>query len=97
MEKRLNGKTMRRGIAKPHPAATNGQRILTALSSVFQTPQARGTPTKAQNIAALASSPPNPMPYEHDEPALPALAVAACSLATSASLMCHFASTGLIR
>lgn len=38
------------------------QKILTALSSVFQTPQASGMPTKAQNSAALASSPPKPMP-----------------------------------
>src|SRR6185312_10424590 len=64
------------------------QSILTALSKVFHTPQASGMPTKAQNSAALASSPPNPMPYEPDGPEFPALAVAACSLATSASLMC---------
>src|SRR6187431_299664 len=70
--------------------APRTQSILTALSSVFHTPQASGMPTKAQNSAALASSPPNPMPYEPDGPDAPALAVAACSLATSASLICHF-------
>jgi hypothetical protein len=50
------------GRQLPSRDATRDQKILTALSSVFQTPQASGIPTKAQNNAALPSSPPNPMP-----------------------------------
>src|SRR6266478_1234350 len=74
-----------------------GQNILAALSSVFQTPQASGMPTKAQNSAALTSNPPLPMPNEPCWIAASPLALAACSLATSTSLMCHFGLTGLIR
>src|SRR5580704_12668185 len=73
------------------------QRILAALCSVSQTPHARGMPTKAQNSAALASRPPLPMPYDPDADGPDALAAPACSFATSASLMYHFGSTGLIR
>ena len=51
-----------RATNKGRPGEKPDQKILTALSSVFQTPQSRGTPTKAQNNAALASSPPNPIP-----------------------------------
>src|SRR6478735_3652030 len=83
-------------ISVPRPVISD-QSILTALSSVFHTPHSSGMPTKAQNKAALASSPPNPMPYDPEGPDAPTLALAACSLATSASLMCHFRSTGLIR
>src|SRR5215468_1009399 len=73
------------------------QKILTALSKVFQTPQASGMPTNSQNNAAFASSPPLPMPNDPCWIAASLLALAACSLATSASLMCHLGSTGLIR
>src|SRR6266481_8900514 len=38
--------------------------IFAALSKVFHTPQASGMPTKAQNKAALTSSPPLPIPNE---------------------------------
>src|SRR5882757_2081818 len=94
----LNGKTKGvTGRTSPSRDAMNGQKILAALCSVIQTPHARGMPTKAQNSAALASSPPNPMPNDPDGPDELALAVAACSFATSASLMCHLWSTGLIR
>src|SRR5215475_203040 len=72
------------------------QKILTALSKVFQTPQASGMPTNSQNNAAFASSPPLPMPNDPCWIAASLLALAACSLATSASLMCHLESTGLI-
>src|SRR5882724_5193593 len=95
----LNGDTGRGGFSPPCPGpftAVN-QRILAALSSVFQTPQASGIPTKAQNSAALASRPPLPMPNEPDGVEAELFAVAACSLATSSGLMCHFALTGLIR
>jgi hypothetical protein len=61
------------------------QKILAALSNVFHTPQASGIPTNSQSSAALASSPPLPMPNEPCWIA-PLLALAACSLATSASL-----------
>src|SRR5258708_14858844 len=82
-----------------HPAVISGnQKILTALSSVFHTPQASGTPTNAQNSAALTSSPPVPMPPNEPDCTPAALfALAACSLATSSALMFHFGSTGLIR
>src|SRR5437763_453251 len=73
------------------------QKILAALSSVFQTPQASGTPTKAQNSTALMSNPPLPMPNEPCWTAASPFALAACSLATCPSLMCHFGLTGLIR
>src|SRR6478672_2077347 len=73
------------------------QKILAALSNVFHTPQASGIPTNNQNSAALASSPPLPMPNERCWIAAPLLALAACSLATSASLMCHLGLTSLIR
>src|SRR6266478_1999024 len=80
------------------PAAMSGdQKILIALSSVFHTPQASGIPTKAQNSAALASSPPLPMPNEPCWIAASLFALADCSLATSSVLMCHLWSTGLIR
>jgi hypothetical protein len=82
--------------ALPPHVFGDDQRIVAALCSVIQTPQGSGIPTNAQNIAALASSPPKPMPYDPEGPDAPAFAVAACSLATSASLLCHFASTGLI-
>src|SRR6266702_3064345 len=73
------------------------QKILSALSSVFQTPQASGMPTKAQNSAALPSSPPLPMPNEPCWIDASLLALAAWSPATSFSLIFHFGSTGLIR
>src|SRR5690349_13115790 len=73
------------------------QRILAALSSVFQTPQASGMPTNSQNSAACQSSPPLPMPNEPCAVIASRLAVAACSLATSSALMCHLGSTGLTR
>src|ERR1700733_4807707 len=91
----LMGKTEDRGTIK-RPAAMTDQKIWAALCSVIQTPHARGMPTKAQNKAALASKPPLPMPNDPDGDAPEELAPA-CSLATSASLMCHFGSTGLIR
>src|ERR1700738_2386399 len=72
-------------------------KIAAALSSVTQTPQASGMPTKAQNSAALRSRPPLPMPNEPYCTAAALFALAACSLATSASLMCHFGLTGLNR
>jgi hypothetical protein len=50
---------------------------LAALTRVIHTPQASGIPTKAQNTAAFASSPPNPIPCEPVEMAL--FALAACS------------------
>jgi len=52
--------------------------------------QASGMPTKAQNSAALASSPPLPMPNEPCCTAASLFALAACSLVTSSVLMCHF-------
>src|ERR1700686_4481383 len=80
------------------PAEISGdQKILIALSSVFHTPQASGMPTKAQNSAALASSPPRPMPNEPCWIAASLFALADCSLETSSVLMCHLWSTGLIR
>src|SRR5258708_38369848 len=80
------------------PAEISGnQKILSALSSVFHTPQASGMPTNAQNSAALTSRPPVPMPNEPDCTPAALFALAACSLATSSALMFHFGSTGLIR
>src|SRR5471032_27703 len=73
------------------------QKILTTLSRVLYTPQASGMPTKAQNSAALASSPPLPMPNEPCWIAASLFALADCSLETSSVLMCHLWSTGLIR
>src|SRR5258708_36781922 len=80
------------------PAVISGnQKIFAALSSVFHTPQASGTPTNAQNSAALTSRPPVPMPNEPDCTAAALFALAACSFVPSAALMFHFGSTGLIR
>src|SRR3954447_12954517 len=73
------------------------QMILIALSRVFHTPQASGTPTKTQNSAALASSPPLPMPNEPWCTPASLLALAACNLVTSSGLMFHLGSTGLMR
>src|SRR6267142_2520241 len=81
----------------PDPFTVVNQKILAALCSVIQTPHASGIPTKAQNSAAFASRPPNPMPNEPDGVEAELFAVAACSLATSSALMCHFELTGLIR
>src|ERR1700680_543763 len=72
------------------PAEISGdQKILIALSSVFHTPQASGTPTNNQNSAALRSTPPLPMPNDPCCIAESLFALAACSLATSSALMCH--------
>src|SRR5262249_16446185 len=73
------------------------QRILAALSNVFQTPHASGMPTKSKNSAACQSSPPLPMPNEPCCVAASRLAVAAWSFATSSALMYHLGSTGLTR
>jgi hypothetical protein len=54
-------------------------------------------PTKAQNNAALPSSPPLPMPNEPCGIAASLLVRAACNLATSSALMYHFGLTGLTR
>src|SRR5438105_427997 len=88
----LRPPAQRRGMRpalSPRRLAMFDQKILAALWSVIQTPHARGMPTKAQNNAAFASSPPNPMPCDPEDANAPELAVAACSLATSASLICH--------
>src|SRR5690242_2645766 len=63
-------------VARP-ANITRRQRILAALSNVFHTPQASGTPTNSQNSAALASSPPLPMPNEPCWTAASLLALAA--------------------
>jgi len=57
------------------------QKIFIAFTSVCHTPQASGTPTKAQNSTAVASSPPLPMP---NDPAaiVPAAPCSSCSAAT---------------
>src|SRR5258708_37228176 len=59
-----------RGVQSGRPQGSSlqkpDQKILIALTSVFHTPQASGIPTIAQNIRALASSPPLPMPNEPD-------------------------------
>src|ERR1700687_909923 len=79
----------------PDPFTVVNQKILAALCSVIQTPHASGMPTKAQNSAAFASSPPSPMPYEPDCTPAALFALAACNFATSSALMCHLWSTGL--
>src|SRR3954453_16061248 len=83
--------------AAPFESSSLDQKILTALSNVFQTPQASGTPTKAQNSAALTSKPPLPMPNEPCWTADSFLARVAWYFATSSALMFHLSSTGLIR
>src|SRR5262245_2435676 len=65
--------------------------------SVIQTPQASGTPTKAQRTAAFQSKPPLPIPNEPDAESAALLAPAAWSFKTSSSLMYHFGFTGLTR
>ena len=44
--------------------AAIAQKILAALTSVFQMPQPSGMPTKHQNSAAWTSKPPLPMPND---------------------------------
>ncbi len=52
------------GWRVPQSITQGDQKILTALSKVFQTPHNNGIPTKSQNRPALASRPPLPMPNE---------------------------------
>src|SRR5215471_8539763 len=78
---------------EPSPR-TCRQKILAAFTSVFQTPQASGIPTKAQNSTACRSSPPLPMPKDPDV-AAPAALCLACNAATSSGFMNHLSASGL--